>query len=104
MIGHNQIIAMRMEGIKPKTVFVQFGKPFNAEKDVSEGIIPTVWISEKDNHKLTDLTWAKDLNIQLMQAKDIDQFVKWWIALVDAEVNTIIGLDNDGEINVHRKG
>lgn len=104
MIGHNQIIAMRMEGKKPSTVFVQFGKPFNAEKDVSDGIIPTVWISEKDNPKLTDLTWAKDLNIQLMQAKDIDQFVKWWIALVDAEVNTIIGLDNDGEINVHRKG
>jgi hypothetical protein len=24
--------------------------------------------------------------------------------LVDAEVNTIIGLDNDGEINVYRKG
>jgi hypothetical protein len=104
MIGHNQVIAMRMEGKKPKTVFVQFGKPFNAEKDVSDGIIPTVWISEKDNPKLTDLTWAKDLNIQLMQAKDIDQFVKWWIALVDAEVNTIIGLDNDGEINVYRKG
>lgn len=104
MIGHNQVIAMRMEGIKPKTVFVQFGKPFNAEKDVSEGIIPTVWIFEKDNPKLTDLTWAKDLNIQLMQAKDIDQFVKWWIALMDAEVNTIIGLDNDGEINVYRKG
>ena len=103
MIGHNQVIAMRMEGLKPKTVFVQFGKPFNAEKDVSSGIIPTVWIAEKDNPKLVDLTWAKDLNIQLMQAKDIDQFVKWWIALVDAEVNTIIGLDNDGEINVHRK-
>lgn len=75
MIGHNQIIAMRMEGIKPTTVFVQFGKPFNAEKDVSDGIIPTVWISEKDNPKLTDLTWAKDLNIQLMQAKDIDQLL-----------------------------
>jgi hypothetical protein len=24
--------------------------------------------------------------------------------LVDAGVNTIIGLDNDGEINVYRKG
>lgn len=103
MIGHNQIIAMRTEGKKPKTVFVQFGKPFNAEKDVSSGIIPSVWIADKDNPKLTDLTWAKDLNIQLMPAKDIEQFVKWWIALIDADVNTIIGLDNDGEINVYRK-
>jgi hypothetical protein len=104
MIGHNQIIAMRMEGKKPKTVFVQFGKPFNAEQDVACGIIPTVWIDEKDHQKLVDLTWAKDLNIQLMQAKDIVQFTKWYVAFVDAEVNTIIGLDNDGEINVHRKG
>lgn len=104
MIGHNQVIEMRMEGMKPSTVFVQFGKPFNAELDVSSEIIPTVWISEKDNPKLTDLTWAKDLNVQLMQAKDMDQFVKWWIALVDADVNTMIGLDNDGEINVYRKG
>jgi hypothetical protein len=103
MIGHNQIIAMRIEGKKPKTVFVQFGKPFNAEQDVALGIIPSVWIADKDNPKLMDLSWAKDLNIQLMPAKDIKQYVKWWIALVDAEVNTIIGLDNDGEINVHRK-
>lgn len=103
MIGHNQIIALRMEGVKPKTVFVQFGKPFNAEQDVACGIIPSVWIADKDNPKLTNLTWAKDLNIQLMPAKDIEQFVKWWVALVDADVNTIIGLDNDGEINVYRK-
>jgi hypothetical protein len=104
MIGHNQIIAMRMAGNKPKSVFVQFGKTFNAEKDVSDGIIPTVWIDEKDHQKLVDLSWAKDLNIQLMPGKDIVQFTKWWVALVDAEVNTIIGLDNDGEINVYRKG
>jgi hypothetical protein len=104
MIGHNQIIAMRMGGNKPKSVFVQFGKTFNAENDVADGIIPTVWIDEKDQQKLVDLTWAKDLNIQLMPAKDIIQFTKWWIALVDAGVNTIIGLDNDGEINVYRKG
>jgi hypothetical protein len=39
-----------------------------------------------------------------MPGKDILQFTKWWIALVDAEVNTIVGLDNDGEINVYRKG
>jgi hypothetical protein len=39
-----------------------------------------------------------------MQAKDIVQFTKWWVALVDAGVNSIVGLDNDGEINVYRKG
>lgn len=103
MIGHNQVIAMRMEGKKPSTVFVQFGKPFNAEQDVACGIIPSVFISPKDNVKLANLTWAKGLNIQMMQAKDIEQFTKWWVAFVDAEVATMIGLDNDGEINVYRK-
>lgn len=103
MIGHNQVIAMRMEGKKPSSVFVQFGKPFNAEQDVMNGIIPSVFIGERDVAKLADLTWAKGLNIQLMQAKDMAQFTKWWVAFVDAEVATMIGLDNDGEINVYSK-
>ena len=103
MIGHNQVIKLRMDGYKPNSVFIQFGEPFNAEKDVINKILPTVFIGSKDNPKLVDLTWATGLDLQLMPAKDMDQFVKWWCALVDAGPKTMVGLDNDGEISVYTK-
>lgn len=102
MIGQNQIINLRKKGLKPNTVFVEFKTPFYANRDIELGHIPSVYVGN-ESAKLADLAWAKGLDIQLMPAKDNKQFADWWVALVDAEVNSIVGLDNDGEINVYRK-
>ena len=103
MIGHKQIIALRKQGLKPETVFIEFKKPFYAERDIKLGDSPSVYIGH-ESAKLADLTWTKGLNVQLMPAHSIQQFCEWWVALIKADVNSIVGLDNDGEINAYSKG
>jgi hypothetical protein len=100
MIGHKQIIELRKKRRKPVTVFMSFGKPFNADNDIKDQILPTVYV-RKSTPELADLSWAKGLDIQLLPCDDLQLYTRWWCALVDAGVKGIVGIDSDGEINVY---
>ena len=100
MIGHKQIIDLRMNGYKPKSVFISFSKPVDAEKDIEMNSLPTVYAENSDPY-MTDLSWAKGLFVQLMPSDDIAKDMKWWCALVDVGVKNMVAIDSDGELNVY---
>ena len=107
MLGHKQIIELRKNNYKPKTVFIhiaphpEFKYPFlDPERAVVNGELISVYTGGS-NPKKTDLSWIKGLQVQLLACDSgIEEFVRWWIAVVDAEPKSVIGLDTDGEINV----
>ena len=109
MRGHKQIINLRKNLHKPVTVFIEIA-PYPEVKhpydDPENAILmkfhPTVYTGGI-NPKKADLSWVKGLRIQLL-AMDagIEEFTRWWCALVDAEPAILIGLDSDNEVNEWR--
>jgi hypothetical protein len=106
MLGHEQIINLRRNQRKPVTVFVEIAPypetkyPYeHPENAILSAFHPTVYTGST-NPKKADLRWVKGLRIQLLAMNaGIEEFVKWWCALVEAEPAHLIGLDSDGELN-----
>jgi hypothetical protein len=108
MLGHKQIINLRKSRQKPKTVFVHIGNHianknplFHPENALYFNELPSVYTGKTTPSK-ADLSWVHGLKIQLLPCNDIELWVKWWIALVDAKPQYLIGIDTDGEINEWR--
>ena len=102
MIGHEQIIEMRLAGKRPKHIFASFEKPLLPNFEVNPNETCNVYLENSDPKKC-DLRWAYGMNIQLLSCDDIHTWVKWWIAFVDAKPKVFIGLDSDGEVNVYKR-
>lgn len=110
MIGHNQIIKYRLQGLTPSDVFLHL-KPhpqvrkdgfWNAEETLAtrESAFPDVYIGS-DHPRRADLSWAYNLNIHLIPAATTtnDEYCQWWIACANAKPKLLIGVDPDGEVN-----
>lgn len=110
MFGHKQIIELRKNNFKPKTVFVhiaphpKFKYPYqDPERAVVNAELISVYTGSS-NPKKIDLSWIKGLQIQLLVCDSgIEEFVNWWIAIIDAEPKCVIGLDTEGEVNLWRE-
>lgn len=103
MIGHEQIIAMRLhEKKRPKHVFATFETPLFPNCEIDHYDTCNVYL-DGSNPQNEDLRWAVGLDIQLLQCKDMDLWVKWWCAFVDAKPKSLIGIDPDGEVNVYTR-
>jgi len=104
MLGHKQIIALRRNNSKPKGVFFfarpepKFKKDWqNPEYNIVRGELPDVYAGDSSAKK-ADLTWVKGLTIHLI-ADTKEDFLEWWIALVEAKPKLLLGIDWDGELN-----
>ena len=110
MLGHKQVIKLRKSRRKPKTVFVHVAphsevkRPVqDPEKALEYGELVSVYTGNTNPYK-ADLSWVKGLQIQLLACNSgIEEFVRWWIAIIDAEPKSVIGLDTDGEINIWKE-
>jgi hypothetical protein len=110
MLGHKQIIELRKKHKKPKTVFVHIAPHpevkhdyQDPEKAVIFGELISVYTGST-NPKKADLSWVKGLQVQLIACNSgIEEFVSWWIAIIDAEPKSVIGLDTDGEVNLWKE-
>ena len=108
MIGHKQIVELRKNGYKPKAVFIFIDEPpkvkfdfEDLERAVEMNFIPEVYTGITEPKKI-DLTWIKGLNIHL-QGGDMEEYLDWWVSIVDAEPLFLIGIDWDGQVNYWRK-
>ena len=103
MIGHQQIISCRMNGITPSDIFVHIAdhpKNGHPEKQIENGELPpSVWTGDAIPAR-ADLSWAHGLRIHLLPGNStIDKYVQWWIAFTDIKPKFLIGIDTDGELN-----
>lgn len=103
MIGHQQIIEARMNGLAPSDVFVHITphpKNGHPEKQIERGEMPLdVWTGDAVAAR-ADLSWAHGLNIHLMPgAATIEKYVQWWVAFVNIKPKLLLGIDTDGELN-----
>lgn len=104
MLGHKQIIELRRNRQKPKSVFF-FARPepkvlkdwMNPEFGIIRGEHPDVYAGDSSAKK-ADLTWAKGLKIHLI-ADTKEEFLEWWVAFVEAKPALLLGIDWDGELN-----
>ena len=105
MLGHKQIINLRRNMHKPVTVFIEVAPhpEFKYPMDDPENAIlmkyhPTVYTGGS-NPKKVDLSWVKGLKIQLLATDcSIEEYTRWWCALVDAEPAFLIGIDTENEV------
>lgn len=110
MIGHKQIIDVRMQGLAPTDVFLHL-KPhpprrndgfWNPEEQLinHETDYPDVYVGS-DNPKRADLSWMIGLTVHLIPSATTtnEQYRDWWIACTEAKPKFLIGIDPDGELN-----
>lgn len=105
MRGHKQIIDLRKNNAKPKTVFFHIGNCdakknslFDPENALYFNELPSVYTCKSTPAK-ADLSWLHGLHVQLLPCDDIQLWIKWLVAIIDAKPKYLIGIDNDGEIN-----
>lgn len=101
MLGHKQIIELRKQRGRPKAVFFHLKahpKDSNhVESALERGELPDVYVGNTEPKK-ADLSWAKNLQVHLVECDDVQLFLKWWCALVDAEPRFLISVC-DGELS-----
>ena len=108
MIGHQQIIRVRKEGMKPPAVFVetqfQAGKTSfdNPEKALDFDDFPTVFISQNEMRKRHDFRFLTNCRTHVFGESMTDDF----LALVESiseHTDHVIAIAG-GEILVFKKG
>jgi hypothetical protein len=104
MLGHKQIIELRKQRGRPKAVFIhiaehpKFSKDMdNPEKALLRGELPSVFTGKTPANR-ADLTWVKNLQVHLVEHDDMELYLKWWCALVDAQPRFLISVC-EGEIS-----
>lgn len=104
MIGHQQIISCRMNGIAPSDIFVHLDdhpKNGHPENQIANGELPvSVWAGETSPAR-ADLSWAHGLTVHLIPGKEttIQKYVAWWIAFIESKPKLLVGIDTDMEFN-----
>jgi hypothetical protein len=108
MIGHQQIIKLREQGMKPTSVFFRiaehpkFKMPSeDPERSLEHGNLPEVYTGIVDPKKI-DLTWIKGLRVHLIGG-DMESHTNWWISLIDAQPKLLVGIDWDNQVNIWRQ-
>lgn len=103
MLGHKQIIELRKNRGRPKAVFVHIGDypkyskdSDNPEKALERGELPSVYTGKTSPNR-ADLSWVKNLQVHLVENDNMELYLKWWCALVDAQPRFLISVC-DGEI------
>ena len=104
MIGHQQIISCRMNGITPNDIFVHLSEPpkhINAESQIQNNEFPvSVWTGDMAARR-ADLSWAHGLTIHLLPGKQttIEKYLAWWLAFIESKPKLLVGIDTDMEFN-----
>jgi hypothetical protein len=99
MIGHEEIIEARLNGMAPKDVFFYIR---DADVDMSiYGVEQPDVFTEKTLPKNADLRWMHGLVVHLIPGPDTtnEEYLKWWLACIEAKPKFLIGIDPDGELN-----
>ena len=100
MRGHEQIVELRQQGLRPSSVFVVMQDP-PADKEYLEAVRmgqhPTVYVGDKPAVR-QNLAWVKGIKlIHLVPSENIQNSLSWWCALVDAKPSFLITVI-DGEM------
>ena len=108
MIGHQQIIRARLDGMKPAAVFIetQF-KPGtttfeNPEKALDFDILPTVFIAENELRKRHDFRFLTNCQVHVSGASMTDDFLSL-VEAIAVHTNHVIACA-DGDITIFRNG
>ncbi len=111
MIGHRQIVELRMRRKRPSLVFVTVGDAppplrfkacdlpaWEPEMAIAAGALPEVFTGQ-DDPRTADLRFVTGLPVVLTQRQCSDErFWQWFDALQAAGVSAIHGLSPEGEV------
>ena len=100
MRGHEQIVELRRQGLRPQSVFVVMQDP-PADNEYMQAVLmgnhPTVYVGDKPALRV-NLAWVKGIKqIHLVPSENIQNALSWWCALVDAKPSFLITVI-DGEM------
>jgi len=104
MKGHEPILELRRQGLKPQSVFVFMQDP---PKDqyfmdaIRRAEHPEVYVGDKPATRV-NLAWVRGISqVHLIPSDNIQNALSWWCALVDAKPNFLITVI-DGELSCYQ--
>jgi hypothetical protein len=104
--GHQQIVALRSRGMKPRCVFIHVGGegvPRHVERDIEGGALPEVWTGDT-YPPLADLRFVRGLRVHLDAWRcSRTQFYRWWDAVIEAGASEIYGVNAEGSVMTWRR-